>query len=54
MTCSPASGTQFPVGATKVACTATDAAGNATAKEFDVFVLRGAEPAPRRPSPTCR
>jgi hypothetical protein len=44
--CSPASGTRFPIGATKVACTSTDMAGNATAKEFDVFVLRGAEPAP--------
>lgn len=44
--CTPASGSRFPVGATKVACTATDAAGNATSKEFDVLVLRGAEPAP--------
>jgi hypothetical protein len=44
--CTPASGSQFPVGATKVACTSTDVAGNATSKEFDVFVLRGAEPAP--------
>jgi hypothetical protein len=44
--CTPASGSQFPVGATKVACTATDVAGNAITKEFDVFVLRGAEPAP--------
>jgi len=44
--CSPASGATFGVGATKVACTSTDVAGNATTKEFDVFVLRGAEAAP--------
>jgi hypothetical protein len=37
-TCSPASGTTFPVGATKVTCTATDAAHNAATASFTVTV----------------
>jgi hypothetical protein len=38
-TCSPASGTQFPVGTTHVTCTASDSAGNkATSTTFDVIV----------------
>jgi hypothetical protein len=38
-TCSPASGSQFPVGTTQVTCTASDSAGNeATSTTFDVTV----------------
>ncbi len=36
--CDPASGSMFPVGATKVTCTATDASGNAASATFDVTV----------------
>lgn len=36
--CTPASGTQFVLGATPVSCTATDAAGNAATAGFDVTV----------------
>lgn len=36
--CVPASGSFFPVGATTVTCTATDAAGNATSCTFQVVV----------------
>lgn len=36
--CSPASGDQFPIGTTTVQCVAADAAGNDTAKTFDVTV----------------
>jgi beta propeller repeat protein len=41
VTCTPASGSQFPIGTTHVACTAHDAAGNVTNGGFDV-VVRGA------------
>lgn len=41
VSCSPASGTSFPIGITTVQCTATDAAGNAAAASFTVTV-RGA------------
>lgn len=37
-TCSPASGSSFPLGATTVTCTATDAAGNTGSGSFDVVV----------------
>jgi hypothetical protein len=37
-TCTPASGTTFPLGHTQVHCTATDAAGNVGSASFDVFV----------------
>jgi hypothetical protein len=39
VTCSPGSGGRFPVGHTTVSCTARDAAGNQTAKTFDVVLL---------------
>jgi HYR domain len=39
--CAPASGTVFPLGATRVSCNATDAAGHTSAKDFEVLVLRG-------------
>jgi hypothetical protein len=37
-TCSPGSGTMFPVGTTSVACTAADGVGNPGAASFDVTV----------------
>src|SRR5438874_1386670 len=39
--CTPPSGSVFPIGTTKVTCTATDASGNTTTKSFDV-VVKGA------------
>lgn len=44
VSCAPASGTVFPVGATTVTCTATDASGNATTATFTVTVSAAAEP----------
>ncbi|HWT24404.1 MAG TPA: HYR domain-containing protein, partial [Solirubrobacteraceae bacterium] len=41
--CDRASGTVFPIGLTRVACTATDAAGNAGTASFDVRVTSAAE-----------
>jgi outer membrane protein assembly factor BamB len=38
LTCSPASGSQFPVGTTTVTCTATDGSGNAASASFSVVV----------------
>jgi X-Pro dipeptidyl-peptidase len=38
VSCSPASGTSFPVDSTTVSCTATDASGNATQGSFTVLV----------------
>ena len=39
VTCSPASGTTFPVGATTVTCTAADRRGNATSASFGVTIV---------------
>ena len=38
VTCTPSSGTLFPVGTTPVECSATDAAGNTNTGSFDVIV----------------
>lgn len=38
VTCSPPSGSVFPIGVTTVSCTASDAAGNTTQKSFTVTV----------------
>jgi X-Pro dipeptidyl-peptidase len=38
VSCTPASGTKFAVGSTKVTCTATDANGNASQTSFNVIV----------------
>src|SRR5205085_721674 len=38
VTCSPASGTAFALGVTKVTCTATDASGNQGQTSFNVIV----------------
>jgi hypothetical protein len=40
-TCSPASGSVFPVGTTTVTCSATDVAGNVSSVSFGVTVFRG-------------
>jgi hypothetical protein len=42
--CSPPSGASFPVGATAVACAATDAAGNVSGASFTVTVVYGVCP----------
>src|SRR4051794_10769893 len=44
--CTPASGSTFRVGTTKVTCSATDAAGNATTKAFDAVVYPAPQPTP--------
>lgn len=38
VTCTPPSGSQFPIGATQVQCTATDLSGNSTTGSFSVTV----------------
>jgi hypothetical protein len=43
--CSPASGSVFPLGTTTVVCSASDAAGNTTNGEFDVTVHDSTPPA---------
>lgn len=56
LACSPASGTRFALGTTKVTCTASDAAGHSVTKDFEVIVLRGTDPAPAPapdPAPTA-
>ena len=40
--CTPGSGSRFPVGTTKVTCTAKDRAGNVRTLTFDVVVTRKA------------
>jgi HYR domain-containing protein/NHL repeat-containing protein len=39
VSCSPASGSTFPLGVTTVACTAVDAVGNSSSKSFTVTVV---------------
>lgn len=47
VTCSPASGSTFPVGTTQVTCAATDGSGNHSAQlAFDVVVQQGSSPPP--------
>jgi hypothetical protein len=41
VTCSPASGSTFPIGTTTVACSATDGAGNTANGSFSVRVIYG-------------
>jgi hypothetical protein len=46
VTCNPSSGSTFPLGVTRVSCTATDAAGLTSAPtSFDIFVQAGPTPA---------
>jgi hypothetical protein len=49
VTCAPSSGSLFPVGATLVNCTATDASNNSTSDSFAVKVAE----APPPPPPQC-
>ena len=44
VTCTPASGSTFPVGTTVVKCSATDGAGNATSTTFDVTIVDTPQP----------
>jgi X-Pro dipeptidyl-peptidase len=46
VSCAPASGSAFPVGATTVICTATDASGNAASGTFAVTVTSTPAPPP--------
>jgi hypothetical protein len=50
LACSQASGSAFPLGATSVSCTATDAAGNAASREF-VVTVRDTTPPVLAPPP---
>ncbi|CAE7755625.1 unnamed protein product [Symbiodinium sp. CCMP2456] len=61
VSCSPPSLSLFPVGSTRVQCTATDASGNAATENFEVTVSKGVEPPSFGPSsdvevhsPYCR
>ncbi|RJU01143.1 HYR domain-containing protein [Arthrobacter frigidicola] len=40
LTCAPGQGSRFPVGITRVTCTATDEAGNTRTSTFDIVVTR--------------
>jgi HYR domain-containing protein/chitobiase/beta-hexosaminidase-like protein len=44
VTCTPVSGSAFPIGTTTVRCSATDAAGNTSTGTFTVSVLDGVAP----------
>lgn len=50
VTCSPASGSTFPLGASTVSCSATDAAGNTATGSFTVTVQDTTPPAVTPPS----
>ncbi len=52
VTCDPAPGTRFPVGATVVTCTATDDYGNTATRAFTVSVTGPCGPPPAPPEPT--
>jgi hypothetical protein len=49
LTCSPASGSVFPVGTTPVTCTASDAAGNTATGSFNVVVKDVTAPVVAKP-----
>jgi hypothetical protein len=49
--CSPASGSTFPMGTTRVSCTARDARGNAATASFDVAVVDRTPPVIAVPGP---
>jgi hypothetical protein len=49
--CSPASGSTFPLGTTTVTCTATDAAGNSTSGTFTITVRDTTAPTLNLPAP---
>ena len=45
MTCKPSSGSRFPLGQTKVSCTATDSYANTVGKSFTITVVDTTPPA---------
>ncbi len=49
VSCSPASGSVFPVGTTRVTCTASDAAGNTATASFNVIVRDVTAPVVAKP-----
>ncbi len=49
VTCTPASGSTFPLGTTTVTCTATDAAGNTAAGSFTITVTPAGAPPVEQP-----
>lgn len=51
VTCTPPSGSIFPVGTTVVTCTATDASGNVSTTTFNVVVKPPVVPTPPPPPP---
>jgi HYR domain len=52
--CSPASGSTFPIGSTTLTCTAADAAGNAAKRSFQITVYDGAPRLALKPAITLR
>jgi hypothetical protein len=50
VTCTPASGSTFPLGTTKVTCSATDRAGNSDSASFNVVVQQKTPPVVAVPS----
>ena len=44
VTCNPASGKTFPLGTTKVTCTATDSHGNSVSASFDITIVDSTPP----------
>jgi len=52
VSCSPASGSTFPIGTTTVTCTATDGSGNSTSQSFDITVQDTTAPVVTVPSST--
>jgi hypothetical protein len=53
-TCAPGSGSVFPLGATSVACTARDAAGNTGSASFTITVLDRTSPLLSLPAPITK
>ena len=54
VTCTPASGSTFPLGATTVTCTASDPAGNTATGSFTVTVVDTTPPSLRLPNNLSR
>ena len=52
LSCAPPSGSTFPLGTTRVTCTATDSAGNSATASFDVTVIDTTAPTLSLPTST--
>lgn len=50
VTCTPGSGSTFPIGTTSVTCSATDAAGNTASTTFSITIVNPTTPAPTPPA----